>query len=41
VRIEDDVLITPEGHENMTDLVPRDIDAIEVLCAESSALPKP
>lgn len=39
VRIEDDVLITPEGHENMTDSVPKEIDEVEALCAEGSALP--
>jgi Xaa-Pro aminopeptidase len=40
IRIEDDVFITPEGHENMTESVPKDIDAIEALCAEPSVLPK-
>jgi len=40
VRIEDDVLITPEGHENMTDSVPNEIDEIEALCAEESVLPR-
>lgn len=39
VRIEDDILITEEGHENMTDLVPKDIDEVEALCAEESVLP--
>jgi Xaa-Pro aminopeptidase len=39
VRIEDDVLITPEGHENMTMAVPREIDDIEALCADVSPLP--
>lgn len=39
IRIEDDVLITPEGHENMSELVPKDIDAVEALCAEPSVLP--
>ncbi|HSM45300.1 MAG TPA: aminopeptidase P N-terminal domain-containing protein [Acidimicrobiia bacterium] len=38
VRIEDDVLITPEGHENMTDSVPKEIDEVESLCAEESVL---
>jgi Xaa-Pro aminopeptidase len=40
VRIEDDILITPEGHENMTDSVPKEIDEVEALCAEESALPR-
>jgi Xaa-Pro aminopeptidase len=39
VRIEDDLLITPEGHENMTDSVPKEIDEVEALCAEESSLP--
>jgi Xaa-Pro aminopeptidase len=39
VRIEDDILITPEGHENMTVVVPRDLDEVEALCAEVSVLP--
>lgn len=41
VRIEDDILITSEGHENMTEVVPRDLDEVEALCAEESVLPKP
>lgn len=39
VRIEDDILITQEGHENMTSAVPREVTEIEALCAETSALP--
>ena len=39
VRIEDDVLITSEGCENMTESVPREMDDVEALCAEESALP--
>ena len=39
VRIEDDILITESGHENMTSLVPVDPDAIEALCAEDSSIP--
>ena len=39
IRIEDDVLITPEGHESMSATVPKEIDEIEALCAESSVLP--
>ena len=40
VRIEDDILITPEGHENMTDSVPKEIDDVEAICAENSVLPR-
>ena len=39
VRIEDDILITDTGHENMTTLVPVDPDEIETLCAEESSIP--
>jgi Xaa-Pro aminopeptidase len=39
VRIEDDVLIVPEGHDILTDSVPTDVDEIEALCAETSDLP--
>jgi Xaa-Pro aminopeptidase len=39
VRIEDDVLVTVEGYENMTKAVPKEIDEVEALCAESSRLP--
>ena len=39
VRIEDDVVITAEGHVNMTNDVPREIADIEALCAEESVLP--
>lgn len=38
VRIEDDILITEDGHENMTSLAPTGIDEIEELCAEESWL---
>jgi Xaa-Pro aminopeptidase len=41
VRIEDDVLITPAGHENLTDSVPLEIDELEALCATESVLPSP
>ena len=34
VRIEDDVLITTEGHENLTAAVPKDPDELEALVAE-------
>ncbi len=39
VRIEDDVVITATGHENLTRAVPVDPDAIEVLCAEAPRVP--
>jgi Xaa-Pro aminopeptidase len=39
VRIEDDVIITSEGAENLTASVPVEIDEIEALCAETSSFP--
>ena len=33
VRIEDDILITEQGNENLTDSVVKDADAIEALMA--------
>jgi len=39
VRIEDDILATEQGNENMTDSVPIEIDEIEALCAEVPSLP--
>jgi Xaa-Pro aminopeptidase len=38
VRIEDDILVTADGHENLTALVPTDPTKIERLCAEASWL---
>ncbi len=38
VRIEDDVVITGSGYENLTTVVPTDPDEIEALCAESPRL---
>ena len=38
VRIEDDILITTDGHDNLTSRVPREIDEVEALCAEESWL---
>jgi Xaa-Pro aminopeptidase len=39
VRIEDDVIITSDGGDNLTASVPVEIDEIEALCAETSNLP--
>jgi Xaa-Pro aminopeptidase len=36
VRIEDDVLITPGGHENLSDCVPKTVPEIEALMASES-----
>jgi Xaa-Pro aminopeptidase len=41
IRIEDDILITAGGKENLTESVPREIDEVEALCAEISVLPAP
>lgn len=34
IRIEDDILITEDGAENMTSSVPIELDEVEALCAE-------
>jgi Xaa-Pro aminopeptidase len=39
VRIEDDILMTNSGHENMSAGTPVDPDEIEAICAEESGLP--
>jgi Xaa-Pro aminopeptidase len=39
VRIEDDLLVTTDGIENMTTMVPVDPDQVEARCAERSSLP--
>jgi len=39
VRVEDDILITPDGHENLSALSPVEPEAIEAICAEESDLP--
>jgi Xaa-Pro aminopeptidase len=41
VRIEDDVLITKDGHELLTRRLPRDIDEIERIMAEARAHSQP
>ncbi len=38
IRIEDDLLITEDGHENLSSHVPASIEGIEALCAETSWL---
>ena len=35
VRIEDDVLITPDGHEVLTAGVPKDPDEVEEICGRN------
>ncbi len=39
VRIEDDILITESGPENLTESVPTDPADIEALCSEAPLLP--
>jgi len=39
VRIEDDILVTETGHENMSVGAPVDPDEVESVCAEDSELP--
>ena len=38
IRIEDDILITEDGHENLTKEVPAEMDEVEALCGEASWL---
>src|SRR5262249_15497841 len=40
IRIEDDVLITADGHEVLTAGTPKTIEEIERTCAESPRLPR-
>ena len=40
VRVEDDILATADGNENMTESVAIEIDEVEELCAEESSLPR-
>jgi Xaa-Pro aminopeptidase len=39
VRIEDDILVTEDGHENMSAGAPVDPDEIEAVCSQVSELP--
>ncbi len=39
VRIEDDLLITADGYENLSALAPVEPGAVEAMCAEASVLP--
>lgn len=39
VRIEDDILVTQDGHQNLTTGVPKEVDEVEAMCAETSLLP--
>ncbi len=32
IRIEDDVLVTPDGFQNLTEAVPKEIDEVEAVC---------
>ncbi len=36
VRIEDDVLVTPTGHENLTAAIPREVAALEAIVGRAS-----
>jgi len=33
IRIEDDILVTPAGHENLTVSIPRTVKDVEAACA--------
>jgi Xaa-Pro aminopeptidase len=41
IRVEDDILITASGHENLTAGTPKTIEEVERACAETSRLPRP
>jgi Xaa-Pro aminopeptidase len=32
VRVEDDILVTPSGHENLTCMIPKEVDDVEAAC---------
>ncbi|HIE22149.1 MAG TPA: M24 family metallopeptidase [Acidimicrobiia bacterium] len=40
VRIEDDILVTSGGHENLSASVPVAVDEVEALCVEAPTLPR-
>ena len=35
-RIEDDILVTAEGHENLTKMIPRTVEEVEQAFANSN-----
>lgn len=35
IRIEDDILVTPTGHENLSAKIAKDIDEVETMCQKS------
>ncbi|PCH76040.1 MAG: Xaa-Pro aminopeptidase [Planctomycetota bacterium] len=39
IRIEDDILITPGGHENLTLAAPKTIEDVEAACSAERAMP--
>jgi Xaa-Pro aminopeptidase len=41
VRIEDDILVTPEGYEVLTAAAPKEIEDIEALMQEEPVFIKP
>ncbi len=38
IRIEDDILVTADGHEDLTAAAPKEIADVEAMCGEASAL---
>ena len=40
IRIEDDILVTPSGVENLTAGTPKTIEEVERTCAEAPRLPR-
>ncbi len=40
VRIEDDILVTADGHKQMTERLPRNVDEVEKIMAEGRANPQ-